>query len=124
MSEVERHLVRAGAARELPEFSFRHPLNPDASEIHLRTLGAGTGLERVAASLARVPPGKESFVYHFMGFPAPGPGHQMRNPLGGEHRDFEIGYFPRHEKRLVRTRTSMAIVDDSALEPFVPRPMK
>ena len=159
MSEVERHLVRARAARELPEFPFSHPLNPD-SEIHIRTLGAATGLERVAVSIGRVPGGKESFVYHahefneeflyvlsgrgvleigeeefevgpgdFMGFPAPGPAHHMRNPfdedlvylMGGERRDFEIGLFPRHKKRLVAVRDSGAIVDDAALEPFVPR---
>jgi uncharacterized cupin superfamily protein len=159
MSEVERHLVRASAARELPEFPFSHPLNPE-SEIHIRMLAAPTGLERVGVNIGRVPPGKESFVYHshefneeflyvisgrgvveigeqefevgpgdFMGFPAPGPAHQMRNPfdeelvylMGGERRGFEVGLFPRHKKRLVSVRNSATLVDDAALEPFVPR---
>ena len=65
MSEsVERSsLVRAAAIAALPEFRFTHPLNP-GSEVHLRALGALAGLERVGILIGRVPPGKESFVYH------------------------------------------------------------
>jgi len=65
MSEsVERSpLVRAAAIAALPEFRFAHPLNP-GSEVHLRALGALAGLERVGILIGRVPPGKESFVYH------------------------------------------------------------
>ena len=42
---------------------IRHPLNPD-SEVHLRPLSELAGLQRVRLTLARIPPGKESFAYH------------------------------------------------------------
>jgi uncharacterized cupin superfamily protein len=54
-------LVRAGA--DLPELVFHHPLNP-RSEIHMRSLGDAAGLQRLGFHIARVPPGKESFIYH------------------------------------------------------------
>lgn len=56
-------LIRANEIAALPEFPFVHPLNP-RSEIYMRALGALAGLARVGILLARVPPGKESFVYH------------------------------------------------------------
>src|SRR2546427_11954580 len=56
-------LIRAEAIASLPEFRFEHPLNP-RSEVHLRALGALAGLQRVGILIGRVPPGKESFVYH------------------------------------------------------------
>lgn len=43
--------------------SFSHPLNPN-SEIHMRSLGDAVGLERIGIHILRIPPGKESFVYH------------------------------------------------------------
>src|SRR2546427_1337338 len=56
-------LIRAEPIASLPEFRFEHPLNP-RSEVYLRALGALVGLERVGILVGRVPPGKESFVYH------------------------------------------------------------
>jgi len=56
-------LIRAETIASLPEFRFEHPLNP-RSEVHLRALGALAGLQRVGILIGRVPPGKESFVYH------------------------------------------------------------
>jgi uncharacterized cupin superfamily protein len=56
-------LLKASAIASLPQVPIRHPLNPK-SEVHLRFLGAGTGLERISVTLGRVPPGRESFVYH------------------------------------------------------------
>ena len=47
----------------MPEVHLRHPWNP-ASDVYLRRLSAAAGLTRTALTLARVPPGKESFVYH------------------------------------------------------------
>ena len=41
----------------------RHPWN-EKSDIHITPLSRAVGLERVSLSLARVPPGKESFVFH------------------------------------------------------------
>jgi uncharacterized cupin superfamily protein len=45
------------------EVHISHPWNPN-SEIHVKPLSASAGLSRVVLSLARVPPGRESFVYH------------------------------------------------------------
>ena len=42
---------------------IRHPFNPN-SDVTLQRLGQRTGMERVAVTLARVPPGKESFIAH------------------------------------------------------------
>ncbi len=56
-------LLKAEVIASTPELTFRHPLN-DNSEVHLRFLWASVGLERVSVSLGRVPPGRESFVYH------------------------------------------------------------
>jgi uncharacterized cupin superfamily protein len=39
------------------------PLNPN-SEVHLRPVSELVGMQRVRLTLARVPPGKESFAYH------------------------------------------------------------
>lgn len=43
--------------------SFSHPWNPK-SQISGAMLGRMTGLRRTGVSFARIPPGKESFVYH------------------------------------------------------------
>ena len=111
MSQQPQTLIRAAEVGALPEFPFRHPLNP-RSEIHLRSLGALCGLKRIGLNLGRVPPGAESFVYHyhhyeeefvyilsgrglaeigeethevgpgdFMMFTAPSVGHHIRNPF-------------------------------------------
>jgi uncharacterized cupin superfamily protein len=55
-------LVRAAdaAARE---GMHSHPWNPN-SEMHGVQLGRMAGLKRTGVNLARIPPGKESFVYH------------------------------------------------------------
>lgn len=59
-----RELLFSAADRaKLPEESMRHPYNP-ASEIHGHTLSRRVGLKRLGVNLIRVPPGKESFVYH------------------------------------------------------------
>lgn len=51
-------LIRAATAAELPESPFCHPLNPRA-EIHMRSLNALAGLQRIGLHIARVPPGRE-----------------------------------------------------------------
>lgn len=58
----KKHLFKAAdieAARE----TFHHPWNP-SSEITGTALGRTLGLERVGVNLGRIPPGKESFIYH------------------------------------------------------------
>ena len=46
-----------------PALTVVHPLNPN-SEVHLRWLSRRAGMQRVHLTLARIPPGKESFIYH------------------------------------------------------------
>ncbi len=62
-ADGRRAHLSAGEIAALEEAHVRHPLNP-ASEVFLRRLGPVFGLERLALYLARVPPGKESFLYH------------------------------------------------------------
>jgi uncharacterized cupin superfamily protein len=57
------YLIRAAQLAELPEMTFNHPLNPN-SEVHLRSIGDLVGLQRIGLHVGRIPPGKESFVYH------------------------------------------------------------
>jgi uncharacterized cupin superfamily protein len=114
MNEETPCLIRAAQAAELPEFPFRHPLNP-RSEVYLRSLSALAGLQRIGLHIGRVPPGAESFVYHFhhceeefvyilagrgvaeigeqtyevgpgdcMLFGAPSVGHHLRNPFDAD----------------------------------------
>lgn len=133
-------LVRAADRAAMIEESFHHPLNPE-SELHGLLLSRKVGLSHIGVSLLRVPPRRESFVFHshaneeefvyvlqgrgvaeigdesfevgpgdFIGFPAGGPAHLMKNPFGedliylsgGENLEVEVGDFPRLGKRLVR----------------------
>jgi uncharacterized cupin superfamily protein len=55
-------LLRAAEIRAR-ESSHSHPWNPQSQLIGLR-LSTATGLQRTGVSLVRLPPGKESFVYH------------------------------------------------------------
>jgi len=56
-------LLTAQQIDAMPAYKIRHPFNPNSS-VQVKTLSMATGLKRAALSLARVPPGKESFVYH------------------------------------------------------------
>ena len=56
-------LVKAEEAAK-GESRFSHPWNPN-SELYGTRLSTLAGLSRVGVSRVRVPPGKESFVYHF-----------------------------------------------------------
>jgi uncharacterized cupin superfamily protein len=55
--------LSAAAVQSLEEVHIRHPLNP-ASDVFLRRLTPIFGLQRLALYVARVPPGKESFLFH------------------------------------------------------------
>lgn len=61
----EQHpgLIKASDIDAIDAFEFHHPLNPN-SEIYLRFLGRAVGLKRIGVTIARVPTGKESFIYH------------------------------------------------------------
>jgi uncharacterized cupin superfamily protein len=70
MTEARKpSLVRKASPPDAPGATFAegqvfsHPLNPQ-SEVHLRSLGDAVGLERLGIHVVRIPPGKESFVYH------------------------------------------------------------
>jgi uncharacterized cupin superfamily protein len=65
MADDERKncLLRAAEIQAIEEMRLRHPLNPN-SDAHLRPLSELAGLQRVRLTLARIPPGKESFAYH------------------------------------------------------------
>ena len=56
-------LWKADEIEAQPDVQIRHPWNPE-SEVYIKPLSLGAGLSRVVLSLARVPPGKESFIYH------------------------------------------------------------
>lgn len=63
-----RPVIHAAELASATEFEFHHPLNPD-SEAHAKiidgkSLSELAGLRRIAVHLVRLPPGKESFVYH------------------------------------------------------------
>ena len=62
-SEPPKSLLTAAELAAAPQVHVRHPFNPN-SEVHLRSLGRPVGLKRLSLSLARVPPGRESFIYH------------------------------------------------------------
>ena len=62
-SEPPKSLLTAAELAAAPQVHVRHPFNP-SSEVYLRSLGRPVGLKRLSLSLARVPPGRESFIYH------------------------------------------------------------
>jgi uncharacterized cupin superfamily protein len=57
-----KYLVKASEVAESAS-GFSHPWNPN-SQIFGTRLGALAGLSRIGVNWARVPAGKESFVYH------------------------------------------------------------
>ena len=59
----DSYLATAAQIRAEPEAPIAHPLNPK-SEVYLRRLSAKVGLNREQVCLSRIPPGKESFIYH------------------------------------------------------------
>ncbi|NEQ34326.1 MAG: cupin domain-containing protein [Leptolyngbya sp. SIO4C5] len=60
--EKRVYLLRASEIAE-QEATFSHPLNSN-SQISGTRLSPTVGLKRVGVSLAKIPPGKESFIYH------------------------------------------------------------
>ncbi len=63
MSKDPEHLVRTRHLEPAQALHVKHPFNP-ASELFMTRLSDPAGMTRVGVSLARVPPGKESFVPH------------------------------------------------------------
>lgn len=149
------HLIRTPDLDASAALHVSHPLNP-RSEIFMTRLSDPTGLSHLGVSLARIPPGKESFALHrhtvqeewiyvvagrghvriddaelelrpgdFVGFPARGPAHLVRNTSdadlvylqGGDRRQGDRGVFP--ELGLVAYQHDdghMALVRDEGIE--------
>ena len=63
MADEPRHLVRTGTLTPDDAVRIRHPLNPN-SDVRMLPLSDRVGMARVQLSLARVPPGRESFIPH------------------------------------------------------------
>jgi uncharacterized cupin superfamily protein len=63
MRDAAKSLLGRKEIAQLPEVHIRHPWNPN-SDVYLKRLSQVTGLRRLALCIARVPPGKESFLYH------------------------------------------------------------
>ena len=63
MTDQHNPLIKASDINAMDEMEFHHPLNPN-SEIYIRSLANAVGFERIGISLARIPSGKESFIYH------------------------------------------------------------
>ena len=63
MTDEPRHLVRTGSLPADAAARIRHPLNPN-SDVRIQALSDRAGMARVHLSLARVPPGRESFIPH------------------------------------------------------------
>jgi len=62
MTEKQVYLITADESKK-HEFSFSHPWNPNSKMIGTQ-LGKMTGLTRIGVNLVKIPPGKESFLYH------------------------------------------------------------
>lgn len=63
MADDIKNLVRAYELAFEDAAHIRHPLNP-SSEGYVQRLSDRVGMKRAQLSLARVPPGKESFAPH------------------------------------------------------------
>lgn len=63
MSTDPKHLVPTRGNASIPTMHVRHPFNP-RSDVAMTLLSDATGMTRLGVSLARVPPGKESYIPH------------------------------------------------------------
>jgi uncharacterized cupin superfamily protein len=62
MADAKRFVLTSPEITER-EQPFSHPWNPESQLIGVQ-LGRAVGLKRTGVNIARMPPGKESFVYH------------------------------------------------------------
>jgi uncharacterized cupin superfamily protein len=62
MADAKQFILHSSEIKRR-EQSFSHPCNPKSQLIGVQ-LSRALGLKRTAVSIARMPPGKESFVYH------------------------------------------------------------
>lgn len=154
-AERTRHIVRTSTLDPKAAIHVSHPFN-DASEVFMSRLSDPAGLTHLGISLARIPPGKESFSLHvhsiqeewiyvvsgrghvrlddeehpigpgdFVGFPAGGPAHLVRNTSdeelvflqGGDRRKGDRGYFPALRKiGYQHDEGHMALIDEDHVD--------
>src|SRR5918997_1871010 len=128
----DRFVVRAKEAEE-GATPFSHPLNPN-SELYGTRLSSLAGLSRVGVNRVRVPPGKESFVYHSHYreeewiYVLSGRGvaeidaeeEDLVYLVGGEVLDVDVADFPRLGKRMVRLGQDVEVYDVSDIKGFGP----
>lgn len=62
MADAKKFILTSSAITQ-SEQPFSHPWNPKSLLIGVQ-LGRAVGLKRTGVNIARMPPGKESFVYH------------------------------------------------------------
>lgn len=62
--KVIKSYLSAAEIHNMEEANISHPLNEN-SDVFLKRLAPATGLNRMALYIARVPPKKESFAYHY-----------------------------------------------------------
>ncbi|MGB3637035.1 MAG: hypothetical protein WBA39_05515 [Rivularia sp. (in: cyanobacteria)] len=62
-NEKPNPLLKAEAIKQVTQQTFSHPLNPN-SKISGVSLSEAVGLQRIGFHLAKIPPGKESLIYH------------------------------------------------------------
>lgn len=110
------YLVRTSELDSTAQLHVSHPLN-DRSEIFMTRLSDPTGLSHVGVSLARVPPGKESFALHVHSiqeewmFVLSGEGHVRIDDgeLAVRAGDF-VGFPPNGPAHLVRNTSDVDLV--------------
>ena len=57
-------IIKTAALDRSKAAHVRHPLNDKPSDLYIHPLSEGTGLTRQIVSMARLPPGSESFLQH------------------------------------------------------------
>ncbi len=114
MGEKDKTLIRA--SERPPEMKY----HSHTCEEEFYYILSGRGVAEVDGKKLEVGPGD------FLGFPAPSPAHQLRNPfgedlvylVGGERKEVEIARFPRMGKHVIRVGRQADTVDSDRLEPF------
>jgi uncharacterized cupin superfamily protein len=128
MADAKRFILHSSeiAQREQP---FSHPWNPKSQLMGVQ-LSRILGLTRTAVSIARIPPGRESFIYHSHHHEeewhyilsgrgiAEIDGEELVYLMGGENREIEVADFPRLGKRMVRSGEKIEVYDASHAKPF------
>lgn len=107
LTRIGVHLVRLQTGRDSTQFHYH-----DSDEEFIYIL-AGKGIAEI---------GDESFEVgagDFMGFPAPSPAHNLRNPhdedliylMGGERNPADLVHYPRIRRTMLKSHGKRSFVD-------------